>query len=70
MKKNKNLQEIVKSVAIPNPEMIVKTVTQVPATESAPENKETQIVPYIPEKSLPVSVNVSRLPILPSSYYA
>ena len=52
LKKNKNLQEVVKSVAIPNPEMLVKTVTQVPATESAPENKETQIVPYVPEKSL------------------
>ena len=70
LKKNKTLQEVVKSVAIPNREMLVKTVTQVPATESTPDNKETQIVPYIPEKSLPVSVNVSRLPILPSSYYA
>ena len=70
IRKNKNLQEVVKSVAIPSNEMIMKTVTQIPATESAPENKETQIVPYVPDKSLPVSVNVSRLPILPSSYYA
>ena len=70
MKKKKTLQEVMKSVAVPNPEMLVKTVTQVPATETIPENKETQIVPYLPEKAVPVSVNVSRLPMFPNSYYS
>ena len=94
IRKNRNLQEVVKSVAMPGNDMIMKTVTQIPATESAPENRELvkqylragiiekcppdnqerQIVPYTHEKSpppsIPISVNASRIPVLPSSYYA
>ena len=48
---------------------MLKTVTQVPATVSNQENNEKQVVPYV-EKPMPVSVNVSRLPLFPSSYYS
>ena len=64
------------SVTAPNQEMMLKTVTQVPATVSNQENNEKQVVPYVEkqqvvpyvEKPMPVSVNVSRLPLFPSSY--
>ena len=74
IKKKKALKEVVQSVMAPNQEMLIKTVTQVPAKEfnTVPqqENNEKQVVPYVHEKPMPVSVNVSRLPLFPSSYYS
>ena len=63
------------SVTAPNLEMLIKMVTQqVPSKEfnTVPqqENNEKQVVPYVHEKPMPVSVNVSRLPLFPSSYYS
>ena len=74
IKKKKTLKEVMQSVTAPNQEMLIKTVTQVPAKEfnTVPqqENNEKQVVPYVHEKPMPVSVNVSRLPLFPSSYYS
>ena len=69
IRKKKALKEVMQSVTAPNQEMMLKTVTQVPATVSNQENNEKQVVPYV-EKPMPVSVNVSRLPLFPSSYYS
>ena len=54
--------------------MFVKTVTQqIPTKEINPvpqeNNIERQIVPIGHQKTVPVNVNVSRLPIFPTSYY-
>ena len=74
IKKKKALKEVMQSVMAPNQEMLIKTVTQVPTKEfnTVPqqENNEKQVVPYVHEKPMPVSVNVSRLPLFPSSYYS
>ena len=78
IRKKTALKEVMQSVTTPNQEMMLKTVTQVPATISHQENNDKQVVPYIEkqqvvpyvEKSMPVSVNVSRLPLFPSSYYS
>ena len=78
IKKKKALKEVMQSVAAPNQEMMLKTVTQVPATITHQENNEKQVVPYVEkqqvvpyvEKPMPVSVNVSRLPLFPSSNYS
>ena len=75
MKKKKTLKEVMQSVTVPNQEMIVKTVTQqVPEKDINPlppqNNTERQIVPFVHEKTLPVNVNVSRLPLFPTSYYS
>ena len=78
IRKKKALKEVMQSVTAPNQEMMLKTVTQVPATVSHQENNEKQVVPYVEkqqvvpyvEKPMPVSVNVSRLPLFPSSYYS
>ena len=74
IRKKKALKEVMQSVTAPNQEMLIKTVTQVPAKEfnTVPqqENNEKQVVPYVHEKPMPVSVNVSRLPLFPSSYYS
>ena len=69
IRKKKALKEVMQSVTAPNQEMMLKTVTQVPATVTQQENNEKQVVPYV-EKPMPVSVNVSRLPLFPSSYYS
>ena len=66
IRKKKALKEVMQSVTAPNQEMMLKTVTQVPATVPQQENNEKQVVPYV-EKPMPVSVNVSRLPLFPSS---
>ena len=69
-RKKKVLKEVIESVNTPNQEMMLKTVTtQVPAKITNQENTEKQVVPYV-EKPMPVSVNVSRLPLFPSSYYS
>ena len=78
IKKKKALKEAMQSVTAPNQELMLKTVTQVPATISHQENNDKQVVPYVEkqqvvpyvEKPMPVSVNVSRLPLFPSSYYS
>ena len=74
MKKKKTLKEVMQSVTIPNQEMLVKTVTQVPAKDINPvppqDNTERQIVPFVHEKTVPVNVNVSRLPLFPTLYYS
>ena len=75
MKKKMTLKEVMQSVTVPNKEMIVKTVTQqVPEKEINPlppqNNTERQIVPFVHEKTLPVNVNVSRLPLFPTLYYS
>ena len=74
IKKKKTLKEVMQSVTAPNQEMLIKMVTQVPAKEfnTVPqqENNEKQLVPYIQERPMPVSVDVSRLPLFPSSYYS
>ena len=75
MKKKKTLNEVMQSVTAPNQEMLVKTVTQqMPAKDTIPipsqENTQTQIVPFVHEKAVPVNVNVSRLPLFPTSYYS
>ena len=69
IRKKTALKEVIQSVNTPNQEMMLKTVTQVPATITNQENTEKQVVPYV-EKPMPVSVNVSRLPLFPSSYYS
>ena len=74
-KELKELKEVMQSVTAPNQEMLIKTVTQqVPSKEfnTVPqqESNEKQIVPYVHEKPMPVSVNVSRVPLFPSSYYS
>merc|ERR1712082_396023 len=68
-RKKKVLKEVIESVNTPNQEMMLKTVTQVPAKITNQENTEKQVVPYV-EKPMPVSVNVSRLPLFPSLYYS
>ena len=69
-KKKKVLKEVIESVNTPNQEMMLKTITtQVPAKITSQENTEKQIVPYS-EKEMPISVNVSRLPMFPSSFYS
>ena len=78
IKKKKALKEVMQSVAAPNQEMMLKTVTQVPATITHQDNNDKQVVPYVEkqqvvpyvEKPMPVSVNVSCLPLFPSSYYS
>ena len=78
IRKKTALKEVMQSVTTPNQEMMLKTVTQVPATVFNQENNEKQVVPYVEkqqvvpyvEKPMPVSVNVSRLPLFPSSYYS
>ena len=75
MKKKMTLKEVMQSVTVPNKEMIVKTVTQqVPEKDINPlppqNNTERQIVPFVHEKTLPVNVNVSRLPLFPTLYYS
>ena len=74
MKKKNTLKEVMRSVTVPNQEMLVKTVTQqIPSKDVNPvppqDNIERQIVPFGQEKTVPVNVNVSRLPIFPTSYY-
>merc|ERR1712081_28762 len=69
IRKKTALKEAMQSVTTPNQEMMLKTVTQVPATISNQESNEKQVVPYV-EKPMPVSVNVSCLPLFPSSYYS
>ena len=70
IRKKTALKEVIQSVNTPNQEMMLKTVTtQVPATITNQENTEKQVVPYV-EKQMPVSVNVSRLPLFPSSFYS
>ena len=74
IKKKKTLKEVMQSVTVPNQEMLIKTVTQVPAKDLNPvpqqDNTERQIVPFVHEKPMPVNVNVSRLPLFPTSYYS
>ena len=74
MKKKKTLKEVMQSVTVPNQEMLIKTVTQVPTKDlnSVPQqdNTERQIVPFVHEKPMPVNVNVSRLPLFPTAYYS
>ena len=74
IKKKKTLKEVMQSVTAPNQEMLIKTVTQVPTKDLNPatqqDNNERQLVPFVHEKPMPVSVNVSRLPLFPSSYYS
>ena len=74
IKKKKTLKEVMQSVTAPNQEMLIKTVTQVPTQELNPvpqqDNNERQIVPFVHEKPMPVNVNVSRLPLFPTSYYS
>ena len=74
IKKKKTLKEVMQSVTAPNQEMLIKTVTQVPTKELNPvpqqDNNERQLVPYVHEKPMPVNVNVSRLPLFPTSYYS
>ena len=41
MKKKKTLKEVMQSVTVPSQEMLVKTVKQVPAKETIPDNSET-----------------------------
>ena len=74
MKKKNTLKEVMRSVMVPNQEMLVKTVTQqIPTKDVNPvppqDNTERQIVPFVQEKTVPVNVNVSRLPLFPTSYY-
>ena len=74
MKKKNTLKEVMRSVTVPNQEMLVKMVTQqIPSKDVNPvppqDNIERQIVPFGQEKTVPVNVNVSRLPIFPTSYY-
>ena len=74
MKKKNTLKEVMRSVTVPNQEMLVKTVTQqIPTKEINPvpqeNNIERQIVLISHQKTVPVNVNVSRLPIFPASYY-
>ena len=74
MKKKNTLKEVMRSVTVPNQEMLVKTVTQqIPSKDVNPvppqDNIERQIVPFGQEKTVPVNVNVSRLPLFPTSYY-
>ena len=69
-KKKEVLKEVIESVNTPNQEMMLKTITtQVPAKITNQENTEKQVVPYV-EKQMPISVNVSRLPMFPSSFYS
>ena len=75
MKKKNTLKEVMQSVTVPNQEMLIKTVTQqVPTKDVNPvppqDNTERQIVPFVHEKTVPVNVNVSRLPLFPTSYYS
>ena len=69
IRKKTALKEVMQSVTNPNQEMMLKTVTKVPATITNQESTKKQVVPYV-EKPMPVSVNVSRLPLFPSSYYS
>ena len=92
IKKNKNIEEVVKSAVKPGTDVVMKTI-EIPTREAASEsremvnqylrsgiiescpaeNKDRQLVPFSQEKtsqvSVPVSVNASRVPILPNSYY-
>merc|ERR1711954_594342 len=74
IKKKKTLKEVMQSVTVPNQEMLIKTVTQVPTKDLNPvtqqDNTERQIVPFVHEKPMPVNFNVSRLPLFPTSYYS
>merc|ERR1711954_213993 len=74
IRKKKALKEVMPSVTASNQEMLIKTVTQVPTKEfnTVPqqENNEKQLVPFVHEKPMPVNVNVSRLPLFPTSYYS
>ena len=74
IKKKKTLKEVMKSVTAPIQEMVIKTVTQVPTKDLNPvpqqDNTERQLVPFVHEKPMPVNVNVSRLPLFPTSYYS
>ena len=74
IKKKKTLKEVMQSVTVPNQEMLIKTVTQVPAKDlnlvPQQDNTERQIVPFVHEKPMLVNVNVSRLPLFPTSYYS
>ena len=74
IKKKKTLKEVMQSVTAPNQEMLIKTVTQVPTKDLNPvpqqDNTERQLVPFVHEKPMPVNVNVSRLPLFPTSYYS
>ena len=74
IKKRKTLKEVMQCVTAPNQEMLIKTVTQVPTKDLNPatqqDNNERQLVPFVHEKPMPVNVNVSRLPLFPSSYYS
>ena len=74
IKKKKTLKEVMQSVMAPNQEMLIKTVTQVPTKDLNPvpqqDNTERQLVPFVHEKPMPVNVNVSRLPLFPTSYYS
>ena len=74
MKKKNTLKEVMRSVTVPNQEMLVKTVTQqIPSKDVNPvppqDNIERQILPFGQEKTVRVNVNVSRLPLFPTSYY-
>ena len=75
LKKKNSLKEMMKSVTVPNTGIFVKTVNQqLPMKEMSQtpqeENMERQIVPVIPQNTnKPVPVNVSRMPIFPTSYY-
>ena len=92
IKKNKNIEEVVKSAVKPGTDVMMKTIA-IPTREttyesrelvnqylrsgiieSCPaENNDRQLVPFSQEKtsqiSVPVSINASRVPILPNSYY-
>ena len=75
LKKKNSLKEMMTSVTVPNTGMFVKTVNQqIPMKEMSQvpqeENMERQIVPVIPQNTnKTVPVNVSRMPIFPTSYY-
>merc|ERR1711954_42684 len=47
IRKKTALKEVMQSVTTPNQEMMLKTVTQVPATISNHENTEKKVVPYV-----------------------
>ena len=74
IKKKKTLKEVMQSVTAPNQEMLIRTVTQVPTKDLNPvpqqDNTERQLVPFVHEKPMPVNINVSHLPLFPTSYYS
>ena len=75
LKKKNSLKEMMTSVAVPSSGMFVKTINQqIPMKEMSQvpqeENMERHLVPVIPQKNNPtVPVNVSWMPIFPTSYY-